>query len=120
MRGLAWGPLTFRLRLGAALVIALMPVLLLGAAQSVVAFRHEGFERRNSLIAAAERSAAAARTRIQSAEVLLETLSPATIGLQCPPRLAEAMSRSGGGFSNLIRLDAYGRVACAAGTVGDD
>jgi two-component sensor histidine kinase len=117
---LAWGPLTIRLRLGAALVIALMPVLLLGAAQSVVAFRHEGQERRNSLIAAAERSAAVARTRIQSAEVLLETLSPAAIGLQCSPRLAEAMNRSGGGFSNLIRFDAYGRVACAAGTVGDD
>lgn len=120
MRGLAWGPLTIRLRLGAALVIALMPVLLLGAAQSVVAFRHEAVERRNSLIAAAERSAAVARTRIQSAEVLLETLSPAAIGLQCSPRLGEAMSRSGGGFSNLIRLDPTGRVSCAAGTVGDD
>jgi two-component sensor histidine kinase len=120
MRGLAWGPLTIRLRLGAALVIALMPVLLLGAAQSVVAFRHEAVERRNSLIAAAERSAAVARSRIQSAEVLLETLSPAAIGVQCSPRLAEAMRRSGGGFSNLIRLDPNGRVSCAAGTVGED
>ena len=38
---------------------------------------------------------------------------------QASPRLAEAMSRSRG-FSNLIRLDAYGRIACAAGTVGAD
>jgi two-component sensor histidine kinase len=116
-RGL--GPWTIRLRLGAALVVALMPVLVLGAAQSIVAFRHEAAQRRTSLIAAAERSAAVARGRIQSAEVLLETLSPGAIGLQCSPRLADAMTRAGG-FTNLIRLDAYGRVACAARSVGDD
>ena len=46
MSGLAWGPLTIRLRLGAALAIALMPVLVLGAVQSVVAFRHDADERR--------------------------------------------------------------------------
>jgi two-component sensor histidine kinase len=116
---LAWAPLTIRLRLGVALAIALMPVLLLGAAQSMVSFRHEAEERRTSLIAAAERTAAVTRVRMQSAEVLLETLSPEAIGVQCSPRLAEAMSRSRG-FSNLIRLDAYGRIACAAGTVGSD
>jgi two-component sensor histidine kinase len=119
MSRLAWGPLTIRLRLGAALAIALMPVLLLGAAQSVVAFRRDAEERRTSLIAAAERSAAVARARMQAAEVLLETLSPAAIGDQCSPRLAEAMHRSQG-FSNLIRLDAEGRVSCAARPVGDD
>jgi two-component sensor histidine kinase len=119
MTGLARGPLTIRLRLGVALAIALMPVLILGAAQSVVSFRREADERRVSLIAAAERSAAVARVRVQSAEVLLETLNPAAIGLQCSPRLAEAMNRSRG-FTNLIRFDANGRVACAAGTVGAD
>jgi two-component sensor histidine kinase len=119
MKRLAWGPLTIRLRLGAALAIALMPVLVLGAAQSVVAFRHEADQRRISLTAAAERSAAVVRVRVQSAEVLLETLSPAAIGLECSPRLAEAMNRSGG-FANLIRLDAFGRVSCAAGSVGAD
>ena len=119
MKRLAWGPLTIRLRLGIALAIALIPVLVLGAAQSVVSFRHEAEGRRTSLTAGAERSAAVARVRIQSAEVLLETLSPEAIGLQCSPRLALAMSRSRG-FSNLIRLDALGRVSCAAGTVGAD
>jgi two-component sensor histidine kinase len=119
MSGLAWGPLTIRLRLGVALAIALMPVLLLGAAQSWVSFHHEADQRRTSLTAAAERSAAVVRVRVQSAEVLLETLTPEAIGLQCSPRLAEAMQRSGG-FANLIRLDAYGRVACAAGNVGPD
>jgi two-component sensor histidine kinase len=119
MTGLATGPLTIRLRLGVALAIALMPVLLLGAAQSVVSFHREAEERRISLIAAAERSAAVARVRVQSAEVLLETLNPAAIGLQCSPRLAEAMNRARG-FANLIRFDANGRVACAAGTVGAD
>ena len=119
MSRLAWGPLTIRLRLGVALAIALMPVLILGAAQSVVAFRRDAEERRTSLIAAAERSAAVARARMQAAEVLLETLNPAAIGAQCSPRLAEAMQRSPG-FSNLIRLDAQARVVCAAGSVGSD
>src|SRR6185437_2577608 len=119
MSGLAWGPLTIRLRLGAALAIALMPVLVLGAAQSVVAFRRDAEERRTSLIAAAERSAVVARARMQAAEVLLETLNPDAIGGQCSTRLAEVMRRSKG-FSNLIRIDADGRVTCAAGPVGVD
>ena len=71
MSRLAWGPLTIRLRLGAALAIALMPVLMMGAVQSVVAFRRDAEERRTSLIAAAERSASVARARMQAAEVLL-------------------------------------------------
>src|ERR1700760_1606693 len=119
MSRLAWGPLTIRLRLGAALAIALMPVLMMGAVQSVVAFRRDAEERRTSLIAAAERSAAVARARMQAGEVLLETLTPGAIGDQCSPRLAEAMQRSKG-FTNLIRLDAEGRVSCAAGPVGPD
>ena len=119
MKRLAWGALTIRLRLGVALAIALMPVLLVGAAQSVVSFRREAEERRINLTAAAERSVTVVRVRMQSAEVLLETLSPEAIGLQCSPRLAEAMDRSRG-FANLIRLDAYGRISCAAGTVGPD
>ena len=55
---------------------------------------------------------------MQAAEgVLLETLNPDAIGQQCSLRLAEAMQRSQG-FSNLIRVDAGGRVSCAAGPVG--
>ena len=54
---LAWGPLTIRLRLGSALAIALLPVLLLGAVQSVIAFRHDADERRASLIAGASNCA---------------------------------------------------------------
>src|SRR6201996_7030298 len=119
MSRLAWGPLTIRLRLGAALAIALMPVLLLGAAQSMVSFGRDAEERRTSLIAAAERSATVTRARMQAAEVLLETLNPAAIGVQCSPRLGEAMRRSQG-FSNLIRLDAQAQVSCAAGAVGAD
>ena len=119
MSRLAWGPLTIRLRLGMALAIALMPVLALGVVESTVAFRRDAVERSTNLIAAAERSAAVARARMQSAEVLLETLNPAVIGLQCSPSLAQAMSRSPG-FSNLIRLDALGRLSCAAGTIGAD
>jgi two-component sensor histidine kinase len=70
-------------------------------------------------MAAAERSAAVARVRIEATEVLLETLDPDAIGPQCSPRLAVAMLRSKG-FSNLIRVDADGRVSCGAHPVGSD
>jgi two-component sensor histidine kinase len=50
---------------------------------------------------------------------LLQTLSPAAIGLQCSPRLAEVMAHAPG-FANLIRLDVHARVSCAAGTVRAD
>jgi two-component sensor histidine kinase len=96
-----------------------MPVLLLGVAQSAVAFRRDGEERRTNLIAAAERGSYVAHARMQSAELLLETLGPETVGLQCSPRLAQAMTRSPV-FGNLIRLDPHGRLACAARTVGAD
>jgi two-component sensor histidine kinase len=111
--------LSIRVRLGAALAVALAPILLLGAAQSVVAMRHDADERRLILTAAAERGAAVARARMQSAEVILETLTPQAIGFECAPRLRAMMQRLPG-YANLIRLDGQGRVVCAADTVGAD
>ncbi len=54
-----------------------------------------------------------------SARVLLETLAPQSVGLDCAQRLAEITHRLEG-YDNLIRFDRAGRVVCAAASVGSD
>jgi two-component sensor histidine kinase len=110
---------TIRVRLAAALAAALLPVLLLGIVQSVLGFEREGRVLRENLGFAAERSAATARARIESANVLLETLAPGAIGYQCKERLAQVARRIPG-YLNLVRFDRQGRVVCAAGDVPFD
>ncbi|HWA60954.1 MAG TPA: sensor histidine kinase [Caulobacteraceae bacterium] len=100
-------------------MIALLPVLALSGLQSVLNFRREAQAQQISLASAAERSAATARARIESAEVLLQTLAPGSVGFQCAPRLADIRRRIPG-YANLIRFDAIGRVACAAATAPAD
>lgn len=117
---LHWGPdTTIRVRLGVALALALAPVLLLGAGQSFLAYQREAADRQAVLESAANRSAAAARARIEAAGILLETLGPGVIGMDCSSRLTEVRQRLGG-YANLIRFDRIGRVACAAGDVPAD
>jgi two-component sensor histidine kinase len=109
-----WGaPASIRVRLGAALAIALLPVLLLGVIQSVLAFHKDAEIRRDTLVRAAQLSAGTARARIESGVVVLETITPRAVGLQCAQRLAQATSRLSG-YANLIRYDRTGRVVCAA------
>jgi two-component sensor histidine kinase len=110
---------SIRVRLAVAVFVALLPVLLLGVAQSFFAFRAEADARRQSLELAAGHSAATARDRILSAGVLLQTLGPSTVGLECAQRLADVRARLTG-YANLIRFDARGRVACAAATTPYD
>jgi two-component sensor histidine kinase len=120
MTGLHWASLsTIRVRLTAALAAALLPVLILGAAQSDIAFNRERVTLRQNLGFAAERSAATARTRMEGAGILLQTLAPGAIGYQCADRLAEVARRIPG-YANLVRFDRRGRVACAAGDVPFD
>ena len=119
MRFRAPGPLSIRVRLGVAMAIALLPVLLLGVAQSTISFHKEGQERTASLMAAADRSVGAARARLDGAIVVLETVTPETAGPECAPRLRELMARSPG-MLNLVRLDRAGRVACSADPVIGD
>ena len=57
--------------------------------------------------------------RIEAAQVLLQTLTPGSVGFQCAPRLAEIKDRIPG-YANLVRFDAIGRVVCAAATVPPD
>ncbi|MEW5684726.1 MAG: sensor histidine kinase [Pseudomonadota bacterium] len=120
MAGLARSSLsTIRVRLIAALAAALLPVLVLGALQSAIGFQREGRELRQNLGFAAERSAATARAKMESADILLQTLAPGAIGFQCQKRLAQVTSRIPG-YLNLIRFDRQGRVVCAAGGVPAD
>src|ERR1700743_247384 len=105
---LAWGPLTtIRFRLGAALALALAPVLILGAGQALLDFRKDSEVQRVELAQAAQRSAAVARARIVSASVMLETLASEQVGIDCPQRLAEVANRLEG-YDNLIRFDVHG------------
>lgn len=120
MDGQPWISLsTIRVRLITALAVALLPVLLLGAVQSALAFNREDQSLRESLAFAAERSAATARARMESADILLHTLASGSVGLQCAQRLAQVAERVPG-YLNLIRFDAAGRVACAAAGVPAD
>jgi len=117
---LTFGPMTsIRARLGAALAIALLPVLLLGAAQAMLTFSKDADQRRIDLALAAQRSAATARARMDGAAVLLESVKPQAVGMQCAQRLSEIAARIPG-YINLIRFDATGRVTCAAATVPAD
>jgi len=117
---LTFGPMTsIRARLGAALAIALLPVLILGAAQAMVTFSKDADQRRMDLALAAQRSAATARARMDGAAVLLETVAPEAVGVQCPQRMSEIATRVPG-YINLIRFDAQGRVTCAAASVPAD
>jgi two-component sensor histidine kinase len=99
--------------LGIALSLALAPVLLLSVVQASINYRLEARDRRAELVGAAERSAASVRARIFSGEILLQTLAPGSVGLQCAQRLAQ-IRKTLPGYANLIRFDANGRVACAA------
>src|SRR5205807_532802 len=110
---------TIRVRLAAALAAALLPVLVLGVVQSTVAFNRERLALRQNLGFAAERSAATARSRMEGAGILLQTLAPGSIGYQCADRLAEVARRIPG-YANLVRFDRRGRVACAAADVPAD
>ena len=108
--------LTIRFRLGLALAVALLPVLALGAVQVVTEFQREGRVRQVTLTEAAARSAVTARSRIQGAMALLDTLKPQSVGFECTPRLAAVLSELDG-YRNIVRLDANGRVECAGATV---
>jgi len=114
-----WWQTSIRVRLAFALALALAPVLILGAVETARNFERERQGQRAELVDAAERSAATARARIAAAEVLLQTLAPGSVGLQCAARLAEIKGRIPG-YANLIRFDSIGRVACAADSVPAD
>ncbi len=117
---IGWRPSSpIRVRLAAALAVALLPVLIIGAVQAGIAVRMEAETRQEVLILSAQRAAATARARIDAAQVLLQTLGPRAIGLECAQRLSDVTQRVPG-YVNLIRFDRFGRVMCASASVPAD
>ncbi len=106
---------TIRFRLAGSIALALIPVLVLSALQSMTAYRREADHQRTDLVLGAERSAATARARLESGVVMLQTLEP-QLGVDCTPRLRN-LSAKLGGYEALIRFTASGRIACASGPV---
>lgn len=102
-----------RFRLGMAMAIALLPILVLGAVQTQAAFRERAEDQRNDLHLAAQRSAVDARLRLDGAVVMLQALSPESLGVYCEPRLTALLQRLDD-YAGFYRLDPSGRIVCAA------
>ena len=111
--------MSVRFRLGLAVAIALSPILALGAFQAGAAFNHDARLQQTQLVQAALRSAIGARARMQAASVILESVSPNAVGLECAPRLSQLLDRTQG-YENFIRFSADGRVQCAGANVNLD
>ena len=106
-----------RFRLGVALALALLPILLLGAFQAQQQFRLQDTERRQDLQLAAERTAASAKARLDSTSVLLQALRPEALELFCEPRLTALVDRLDD-LDGLARLSPTGYTACASQALG--
>jgi two-component sensor histidine kinase len=102
-----------RFRLGLAMALALLPILLLGAIQTEAGFRQQETERRSDLKLAAERSASDAKSRIDSTVVLLQALTPEGVGFFCEARLT-ALAERLDGITSLTRYSATGEPVCAS------
>jgi len=108
-----------RFRLGLALAIALMPIILLGAIQAQADFRQQSDDRRVDLQLAASRSASTTKARIDEASTLLAVLSPESLGLYCAPRLATLVDRLEN-YDALYRFSGTGALLCGANEDGSD
>ncbi|MBU1345676.1 MAG: sensor histidine kinase [Alphaproteobacteria bacterium] len=93
--------------------IALLPILLLGAFQAQAEFRQQAEERRADLQFAAERTAAAAKSRLDTATVLLGAMAPDATGDACGPRLAALVDRLDG-YEAVYRIGMGGQVICSS------
>jgi two-component sensor histidine kinase len=93
---------------------ALLPIFILSLIQTQADFRQQAEARRVDLQLASERSAASAKARLDSAQVLLRALSPASIGPYCAPRLS-ALVDDLEGYEGLYRISPTGQAVCASG-----
>ena len=102
-----------RFRLGSAMAMALLPILLLGAFQAQSAFRAQDIERRSDLQLAAERTASNAKSHLDSTGVLLQALRPEALEVFCEPRLTDLVERLED-LEGLARLTRTGTTVCAS------
>lgn len=104
---------SIRFRLGVAMAVALLPILVLGAIQTQADFRDQEADRRSDLQLAAARSAATTKARLDSTTILLEALGPEATGPNCPPRLA-ALTERLDDYDSLFRMSPTGDVVCGS------
>ncbi|WP_339932953.1 sensor histidine kinase [uncultured Brevundimonas sp.] len=102
-----------RFRIGMAMALALLPILLLGVFQAQSDFRDQAEARRSDLQLAAERSAAGAKSRLDSTAVLLQALRPESLQFFCEPRLTVLVDRLES-LDGLARISATGQQVCAS------
>ena len=102
-----------RFRLGVALALALLPILVLGAFSAQSQFRLQDEDRRADLQLAAERTAANAKSRLDSTNVLLQALRPEALEIFCEPRLT-ALAEQVESVDGLARLTPTGVTTCAS------
>lgn len=103
-----------RFRLGMAMAPALAIFLAVSAFQVNGDFRDQAEERRVDLHLAAERSAVAARARLEGASTLLQALRFEGSSPFCEERLGALLERLDG-YATLVRYSANGKVVCSAG-----
>lgn len=116
-RKLGWPSVQgIRFRLGVAMAVALLPILLLAMIQTEAGFRRQAAEQRIDLQLAADRSAAHAKNNIDSAVVLLQALAPEGVGFYCEPRLTTLVERMDS-IAALARFSATGEPVCASRSV---
>lgn len=102
-----------RFRLGVALALSLLPILVLGAFSAQSQFRLQDEDRRADLQLAAERTAANAKSRLDSTNVLLQALRPEALEMFCEPRLT-ALAEQVESVDGLARLTPTGVTTCAS------
>jgi two-component sensor histidine kinase len=95
------------------MAVALLPILVLGAFQAQSAFRAQDIERRSDLQLAAERTAANAKSHLDSTGVLLQALRPEALEIFCEPRLTDLVERLEN-LDGLARLTTTGATVCAS------
>jgi len=106
-----------RFRMGMAMAIALLPILVLGAVQAQEEFRRQSVDRQADLQQAAVRAAMTARARVDTATVLLDALAPEGAGPACSERLSSLVDRVEG-FQALYRIGTSGTAICGGGLSG--
>lgn len=100
-----------RFRLGVAMAFALLPVVILSIVQMQADFRDQAAARAHDLQLAASRASLTAKARIDGAVVLLDALSPESLGPYCGPRLQSLVARLEG-YQALYRISATGDFVC--------
>ena len=106
-----------RFRMGMAMAIALLPILVLGAVQAQDEFRRQSIDRQADLQQAAGRAAMTAKARLDTATVLLEALAPEGNGPACAERLSSLVDRVEG-FQALYRVGTGGASVCGGAVEG--